>query len=268
MPADSAPLLDRRARLAAPALRRDLTAVVRRRVRGDEADDVVQATFADVLSAAEVPDDAEEFRRFVFGVARNKVFDHFRRRQRDDAGRDPRSEDAQELSEPELPLSARDLLRWAEGKLPDSESKHTLEWMLREGDGEKLEQIAREAQLPAPRVRQRVSRLRKLLRESWAAELLLAGLGLLLFGFVALHYYAERKRPGDVVEREPVRPRPSAEPGKPAGSQRSPLPVAPSAAPTPSVAPTPSASTKTDGPLPRPGKRPQSVFGSESGSSK
>jgi len=70
----------RGARLAAASLRRDVEAAVRRRIRGDEAEDVVQATLIDVLLATEVPDDPEEFRRFVFGVARNKVFDHFRRR--------------------------------------------------------------------------------------------------------------------------------------------------------------------------------------------
>ena len=71
------------ARLADPRLRRAVEAAVKRRVRGDDAEDVVQAALADVLSAARVPEDAEEFRRFVFAVARNKVFDHFRRRQRE-----------------------------------------------------------------------------------------------------------------------------------------------------------------------------------------
>src|SRR3954463_15749143 len=155
---------DRGRRLADPRLRRELEAVVKRRVRGEDAHDVVQAALADVLAAARVPEDAEEFRRFVFAVTRNKVFDHFSRRVREvpeEAGHDPAAS--------EEPLSARDMLRWAEGKLPDPEAEHTLQWMLREGDGEKLEQIARDANLPATRVRQRVSRLRRFLRERWAA---------------------------------------------------------------------------------------------------
>ena len=77
-----------KSRVADPALRRDVEAAVRRRVRSDDADDVVQATFADVLQADDVPDQPEEFRRFVFGVARNKVFDHFRRQKRQAAGLD------------------------------------------------------------------------------------------------------------------------------------------------------------------------------------
>lgn len=197
-------------RLADPQLRREVEAVVRRRVRGGDADDVVQAALADVLSAARVPEDTEEFRRFVFAVTRNKVFDHFRRRMREV----PHDEaDALEVSASEEPLSARDILRWAEQKLPDAEAEHTLEWMLREGDGEKLEQIARDANLPAPRVRQRVSRLRRFLRERWAAELLLSGLGLALLAPVAAFYYRHWFPPAEIADREPVlRPEPPKSP--------------------------------------------------------
>ena len=203
MPAGLAPD-DRGRRLADPRLRREVEAVVKRRVRSDDADDVVQAALADVLSAARVPEDAEEFRRFVFAVTRNKVFDHFRRRMREmpeEAGDEPAAS--------EEPLSARDILRWAEGKLPDSEAEHTLQWMLREGDGEKLEQIARDANLPAPRVRKRVSRLRRFLRERWAAELMLGTLGLALLTPLAAYYYRHWFPPAEVVEQPPqLRPEP------------------------------------------------------------
>lgn len=221
-------------RIADPKLRREVQAAVRRRVRGEDAEDLVQATLADVLSARQVPEDAEEFRRFVFGVARNKVFDHFRRRRRTEGL------DEADAAAPEAPLSARDILRWAEGELGegDAESRSTLEWMLREGDGEKLEHIARDAKVPATRVRKRVSRLRKLLRERWAAELMLVGLLLsLLGGLGALYWYSRGQTGPDVVEREPPRTPPSAsEPlptSRPAGS----------AAPIPSlVLPAPSTS--------------------------
>lgn len=244
-------------RVADPALRREVEAAVRRRVRGDDAEDVVQATLADVLSAARVPEEPEEFRRFVFGVARNKVFDHFRRQKRYVSG-----EDADEAAAPEPPLSARDILRWAEGELPDSEAQSTLEWMLREGDGEKLENIAKDADVPAPRVRKRVSRLRKFFRERWAAELSLIGLLLLCAGLGALYWYWTAP-PRDVVEQEPPRPRPERpreQPSsRPAGSA-SPIPnlVAPpppSAVPTPSSVPTPPPTSlpfeSTDSPMKR-----------------
>lgn len=230
-----------KSRVADPALRREVEAAVRRRVRSDEAEDVVQATLADVLSASTVPEEPEEFRRFVFGVARNKVFDHFRRQKRHTDGLDDNEPVA-----PEPPLSARDILRWAEGELPDSEAQ-TLEWMLREGDGEKLEHIARDAKLPATRVRKRVSRLRKFMRERWAAELMLAGLAALLCALGALYWYAKGRNPDDVVKREPVRPAPSAprtiepravEPSRPAGSAEA---IPNSVAPPPSTTPVPSA---------------------------
>ena len=228
-------------RVADPTLRREVEAAVRRRVRGDEAEDVVQATLADVLSSASVPEEPEEFRRFVFGVARNKVFDHFRRQKRQSAGLD----ESQMLA-PEPPLSARDILRWAEDELPDSESQSTLEWMLREGDGEKLEHIARDLQLPATRVRKRVSRLRKFLRDRWAAELMLAGVLALVCALGALYWYTRGRTPNDFVKREPVRPVPSAprapeprepEPSRPAGE---PAPIPNLLTPLPSATPAPS----------------------------
>jgi RNA polymerase sigma factor (sigma-70 family) len=207
---------DKRARLADPALRRAIEAAVRRRIQGDDAEDVVQAALADVLSAVRVPEDAEEFRRFVFAVTRNKVFDHFRRRVREVP-----EEEGQEPAAAEAPLSARDILRWAEGKLPDSESQHTLEWMLREGDGEKLEQIARDANLPAPRVRQRVSRLRRFLRERWAAEVLLAVLGLALLIPAAVYCYERLRQPEDVAKHDPLlRPEPLPTPDQQARELR------------------------------------------------
>jgi RNA polymerase sigma factor (sigma-70 family) len=225
-------------RVADPALRREVEAAVRRRLRGEDAEDVVQATLADVLSASRVPEEPEEFRRFVFGVARNKVFDHFRRQRRYVSG-----QAESETAAPEPPLSARDILRWAEGELPDSESQSTLEWMLQEGDGEKLENIARDAQLPAPRVRKRVSRLRKFLRERWAAELALIGLLLLCAGLGAFYWYSRGRTPNDFVKREPPRPLPSAPrepaPSRPAGSAE-PIPnliAPPNAFPSPSGVP-------------------------------
>jgi RNA polymerase sigma factor (sigma-70 family) len=266
MPAVPTPL---KARLVDPVLRRAVESAVRRRVRGDDADDVVQATYTDVLAARQLPEDEQEFRRFVFGVARNKVFDHFRRQRRSP---EELSEDDAEGGE--QPLSARDILRWAEGELPDSEAQDTLQWMLREGDGEKLEHIARDARVPAPRVRKRVSRLRKFLRERWAAELMLAGLVVLLGLLGALYYFASGRDPNDVVKGEPPRPAPSAPraplprsepyepvPSLPAGetpelSPRAAPSSAPSALPAPSAKPTPAPRVK---PAPKPTLSPKAA---------
>jgi RNA polymerase sigma factor (sigma-70 family) len=155
--------------LADPSLRSALVRFVRARVPAVEAEDVVQATLTDALAASSAPDDPEELRRWLHGIARNKVADFHRKAGRE-VPREPTAAD--ELVADSAPHSARELLRWAERQLPDgAEAQSTLEWMLREGDGEKLEHIAEEANLPAPRVRQRVSRLRRHLRARWAAAI-------------------------------------------------------------------------------------------------
>jgi RNA polymerase sigma factor (sigma-70 family) len=151
------------------ALRTQLVAVVRARVPEPDVEDVVQATLADAVAAVKKPAEPGERRAWVFGIARHKIADYHRGRKRNRADSD----------ETDLPDSAprhseRDLLRWAERALPQGEdAKQTLEWMLQEGDGEKLEEIANRARVPAPTVRKRVSRLREHLRAQWKKELAL-----------------------------------------------------------------------------------------------
>lgn len=149
--------------------------MVRRRVPESEVEDIVQATLADALGSPHAPSDAESLRRWIFGVAKNKVVDYHRR-----AGRE--TFDLPEVAGRPAPHNEADLLRWAEEHLPPGEeNKTTLDWMLREGDGEKLETIAETEHLPAPRVRQRVSRLRRHLKLHWQKEVaLLAALGVAL----------------------------------------------------------------------------------------
>jgi hypothetical protein len=71
-------------------------------------------------------------------------------------------------------------------------AKQTLEWILREHAGEELAQIAKEMRLPAPVVRQRVSRMRRALRARWLGPALVILLGV---GFCA----AWRARTPDVI---------------------------------------------------------------------
>ena len=199
--ADLAPTTSARHQaLSDPALHRDLLRYARRRVSEHEADDVVQATLTDALAAERGPDDPEEVRRWVHRIARNKIVDHYRRGKREQLSEPENHEVAAESS----PASARDLLRWAEGELPpNSDAKDTLEWMLREGDGEKLEHIAGEAELPAPRVRQRVSRMRKHFRTRWAAQL--AAAALLAAVVLAAWFVLRKAAPGeDDIAREKV----------------------------------------------------------------
>ncbi|MEO8797955.1 MAG: sigma-70 family RNA polymerase sigma factor [Polyangiaceae bacterium] len=152
-----------------------LTAMVRRRVPDRDVEDVVQSTLVEALAAATKPNEPEAMRKWIWGIARNKVADYHRRAKRETVGVPEHS--------PELVINPGpfdDMLDWAMRELPrDDDAKHTFEMLLREADGDKLETIAESARLPAPRVRQRVSRLRRHFRERWAADLAaLAALGI------------------------------------------------------------------------------------------
>ncbi|HSQ66661.1 MAG TPA: sigma factor, partial [Polyangiaceae bacterium] len=74
---------DRKAALSDPELIAALRAHVRSRVSAPDADDVLQAVLADALASAAAPDEAQALRRWLFGVARNKIADHYRRARRE-----------------------------------------------------------------------------------------------------------------------------------------------------------------------------------------
>lgn len=155
-----------RDRVADAELRRALVAMVRGRVPSHEVDEIVQATLTDAFASRGAPVEPDALERWVRGIARHKVADYHRRARRE------------VVVEPDTLASARvtdhsaheaaDLLRWAER---ESDRDETLDWLLREGDGEKLQTIAREEKVPAARVRQRVARLRRHFRARWAAQL-------------------------------------------------------------------------------------------------
>jgi DNA-directed RNA polymerase specialized sigma24 family protein len=172
--------LDRKALLSDPALIAALGSHVRSRVPAADADDVVQAVLADALIADTAPGEAEALRRWLFGVARHKIADFYRKNRREEV-----SPDVGDVAQPSSGRAVgHDLLEWAEQELPPgSEAKRTFEWMLREGEGEKLESIAASEKLPAPRVRKRVSRMREHFRARWAAYvagIAAAGLAILI----------------------------------------------------------------------------------------
>jgi len=186
-------------KLAEPDLRRSLAAMVRRRVPAHEVDEIVQATLADALASKTAPTEAEALERWVRGIARHKVADYHRR-----AKREVPVEADELVASPVSDGSAHDaadLLRWAEREahlLPSgaaARADDNIEWLLREGDGEKLESIAADEKLPAARVRQRVSRLRRHFRARWAAQIAAA----LALGALAFFLLRDRERPQPIA---------------------------------------------------------------------
>jgi RNA polymerase sigma factor (sigma-70 family) len=161
--------------LGDPALRRALADFVRRRVPAADVDDVVQTVLVEALAAPNRPRDPAELKRWLLGVARHKVVDLHRRATREHPAELP------DLEAGPPPLEARSLAQWAEEQAGSTQdAQKTLAWMAREGEGEKLEAIAAEEKVPAARVRQRVSRMRRWMKERWTAELAaVAMLGLL-----------------------------------------------------------------------------------------
>ncbi|MBK6516459.1 MAG: sigma-70 family RNA polymerase sigma factor [Polyangiaceae bacterium] len=201
--------------LGTAEIRKMLSDYIRRRVPESDVDDVVQTVLVEALASERVPDDKSELRKWLTGVARHKIADHHRR-----AGRE-RPAELPEIETQPAPIEEQELARWAEKQARTSkEGDATLRWMAREGEGDKLEHIAAEEKLPAATVRQRVSRMRRWMKERWLAEVAAAAaiLGILVFLVYKLVAVPPK---GPVVEKE-VSP-----------------PVAPSPAPTGRVAPSP-----------------------------
>jgi RNA polymerase sigma factor (sigma-70 family) len=194
--------------------REALAAMARKRVPPHEVEDIVQSTLTEALASPYRPEDPSAARKWIWGIARNKVVDYHRRSKREHLSSFGADEGygglpaeiearAHGLNAPSVD-GERDLLRWATRALPQgNDAQETLLWLLREGEGEKLEDIAESAKVPAPRVRKRVSRLRAHLRAHWAKEVAaMAALGILL----GLAFFLLRAPPREPIANEPVAP--------------------------------------------------------------
>lgn len=200
--------------LGSAEIRRMLTDFVRRRVPESDVEDIVQTVLVEALASDRVPAEKSELRKWLTGVARHKIADHHRR-----AGRE-RPEELADIETGPPPVEERELADWAEKQAKSSkEGAATLRWMAREGEGDKLEHIAAEEKLPAATVRQRVSRMRRWMKERWLAEIAAAAavLGLALF----IIYRFVVNKPDEIAKDPPLPPgTQTTEPG--------PKPIAPS----------------------------------------
>jgi RNA polymerase sigma factor (sigma-70 family) len=166
--------------LGAPETRRFLNDFVRRRVAESHVDDVVQTVLVNALEAPQIPSGESELRRWLTGIAKHKIADLHRK-----SGREQPSE-LPDIESAPPPVEERLMAEWAESQAKHSkDAERTLRWMAREGEGEKLEQIAAEEKIEAATVRQRVSRMRRWMKERWIAELAavaaLALLGVMIY---------------------------------------------------------------------------------------
>ncbi len=159
--------VDPKTLIASPEVRQLVEGVVRRRVPEREVEDVVQTVLCDALASDSMPEDEEQLRKWIVGITRHKVADFHRK-----GSRAKHVELPDTVEGEDAPLSAREWARWAEKQTEgDEDAQRTLDWMAREGTGEKLAHIAADEKLPATQVRQRVSRLRRFMKQRWAAEL-------------------------------------------------------------------------------------------------
>lgn len=203
MPSDR-PLADNP--LGDASLRRSIESFVRRRVAAKDVDDVVQTVLCDALAAPSMPRDPKELRLWLIGIARHKVADMHRRGRREPPAELP------EIEALPAPLEARELAAWAERQAgQERDAQKTLDWMAREGDGEKLEAIAAEERLPAARVRQRVSRMRRWMKERWRAEL--AAATAIVVALIAWWLMQPKEEPAPEARPDDVRSAPLPSPG-------------------------------------------------------
>lgn len=187
--------------LGDPRLRRALARSVGRRVDATDIDDVVQTTLAEAVAAKALPQADVEVRRFVFAIARQKVADMHRRRGRERRRTLPEAER-------ETPPPSNDVRQWLERILPGLPgAERTFAWILREAEGETLAEIAAADGVSPAMVRQRVSRLRRWLRERWMKEVSVVALLVVVAAALGAARVAE-----PVARTEPAEPGIRAEP--------------------------------------------------------
>lgn len=167
--------------LTTPTLHSDLRRMVRRRVPDRDVEDIVQEVLCDALARPLPASSPRDVARWVMAIAKNKVADYHRR-----AGRELPSDEL-EIGASSSVVEDRDLLGAVlREAAADPRGSETLDWLVREHEGETLGSIAAEVRLEAAAVRQRVSRFRKRLRVALLVAAALSAGGLVWWSAGAL----------------------------------------------------------------------------------
>lgn len=192
-------------------VRRGLEALLRRRVPHQEVEDVAQTVLADALEASVIPTDPDELRRWLTGIARHKIADFHRRSARSKArlaSSDDARLDVDAFAASPVAFEEREVLHALLGEKRSRREAETMEWLIREHAGERLADIASENGVPAPVVRQRVSRLRRALRSRWTGVIAVVAIvsGLSVLGAAFLDAPTEAIAPDPAIAAAPLAP--------------------------------------------------------------
>lgn len=179
-------------RLGDATLVRGLLRMLRRRVPAVEVEDLAQTVLCDALAAPSVPIERRDLERWLVGIARHKVADYHRRARR-------WTEEGPEPAAAPAPFEEREILgQVLEGAASAERDRETLGWLVREHEGERLADIAKEEGLAPTAVRQRASRMRRALRSRWTGALLV------LLAVGALGAGAAGTGPREAIVAEPT----------------------------------------------------------------
>jgi DNA-directed RNA polymerase specialized sigma24 family protein len=158
--------------------------MVRRRVPERDVDDVIQEVLCDALASDVPATSPRDVARWVMAIARHKIADYHRRSSREPlVGGWPAPGGARfpgpiEPSASDSEVEDRELLALAlKEAAREPRGPETLDWIVRELEGETLVEIARRDDVGAAAARQRVSRLRKRLRAALLCAAMLSVVG-------------------------------------------------------------------------------------------
>jgi DNA-directed RNA polymerase specialized sigma24 family protein len=190
-------------RVAAPAVRAKVLAVIGKRVPAGDRDDVAQAAFVRLLLIATLPESDDELLALAVVVTRGQVVDHYRR----SAVREARVADGAEVDAIAFDADVagahvreewRGSLAFVEAEVAAGRVEpEILRWARRLAAGDTLAEIAADENIPETTLKNRLRQARVHLRKHWRKY----GGG--VAAFAALLALALHEEPGEVTAPYP-----------------------------------------------------------------